>query len=171
MTRRFAAFLLLPLSLVLMGSGKQAKSYLLTVHMESTADEVPKFATPVKLGTEMRQYYFKRVPEITDNDIVYFYPFISQDGATFGAGFKLTPKATQGLKALTLTHQGKLLGIRVEGAPYSAVMIDRPIDDGVFVVWQGLTKNHLKAFEKKFPHVEQAAPAEAPDPSAVSLPR
>lgn len=172
MNSRLAALFLLPASLLLMGSGKQTQSYLITVHMESTADEVPKFATPVKLGAEMRQYYFKRVPELTDNDIVYFYPFISQDGATYGAGFKLSSKATQSLKATTLTHQGKLLGIRVDNAPYTAVMIDRPIDDGVFVVWQGLTKSHLKAFEKKFPHVEQAQPEGAtPDPTAVALPR
>ncbi|MCB1232054.1 MAG: hypothetical protein KDN19_17430, partial [Verrucomicrobiae bacterium] len=141
---------------------------------EASADEAPKFATPVKMGSEMRQYYFKRVPTFTDRDVAYFYPFISQDGSTFGAGLKLTPKATEALKAHSLTHQGKLLGIRVSNAPYTAVMIDRPVDDGVIVIWQGLAKAHLKAFEKRFPHVEQVNPGDGnapPDPTSVSLPR
>ncbi len=171
MNRWLVVSLLFPACLLLMGAGKQADSFIITIHEEATADEVPKFATPVKLGTEMRQYFFKRVPTFTDRDVAYFYPFISQDGATFGAGLKLTPKATEALKAHSLTHQGKLLGIRVSNAPYNAVMIDQPVDDGVIVIWQGLAKAHLKAFEKKFPHVEQANPGATPDPTAVSLPR
>ncbi len=176
MTRWLAIALFLPASLLLMGNGKQADAFLITIHEESSADEVPKFATPVKLGSEMRQYFFKRVPTFTDRDIAYFYPFVSKDGATFGAGLKLTPKATEALKAHSLTNQGRLLGIRVANAPYTAVMVDRPVDDGVIVIWQGLSKAHLKAFEKRFPHAEQATPGTtgtgaAPDPSAVSLPR
>lgn len=173
MNRWLAVALFVPASLLLMGNGQKADAFLITMHEESSADEAPKFATPVKLGSEMRQYYFKRVPTLTDRDVAYYYPFISEDGSSFGAGLKLTSKGTEALKALSLTHQGKLLGIRVSNAPYTAVMIDRPVDDGVVVIWKGLSKAHLKAFERRFPHAEQVNPGEtaAPDPSAVSLPR
>ena len=173
MSRRLAyAFLPVVALFLLTGAGKKSQSYLVTFHVEGTAEEAPEFASPVKLGTEMRQYFFKKVPEFTDSDIAWFFPFISQDGQSFGVAFKLKPNATQQLKALCLTHQGKLLGARIANAPYTAVMIDRPVDDGVIVVWQGLGKAHLKAFEKKFPHIDQAALGSRaePDPTAISLP-
>ena len=154
MKRRFAVLLLLPTLMLFMGNGKKAKSSLVTFHLEGSSDEAPKFSIPIKLGSEMRQYYFKRVPSLTDADIAYFYPFVSENGASYGVGFKLTPYGTETLKALTLTNQGKLLGIRVPNAPYSAVMIDQPVEDGVIVLWEGLTQDHLKAFEKKFYHIE-----------------
>lgn len=155
-----------------MGGGKKSQSFLITFHVEGAADEAPEFASPVKLGTEMRQYYFRKVPEFTDQDIDWFYPFVSQDGQTFGAAFKLNESASQQLKALCLTHQGKLLGARIANAPYTAVMIDRPVDDGVLVVWQGLGKAHLKAFEKKFPHSDQKAPnpRDQLDPTSIYRP-
>lgn len=154
MNRRLAILFLLPALALFMGNGKKAKSSLVTFHLEGTQEEAPKFSIPIKLGSEMRQYYFKRVPSLTDADIAYFYPFVSENGASFGVGFKLTPYGTETLKALTLTNQGKLLGIRVPNAPYGAVMIDQPIEDGVIVLWEGLTQDHLKAFEKKFAHIE-----------------
>ena len=61
-------------SLTLMGGGKKAKGYLLTVHIESSEEEAPKFAAPAKLGSEGRQYYFKIIPEITDDHVAWFYP-------------------------------------------------------------------------------------------------
>jgi hypothetical protein len=170
MIRRLAlAILPVAAALLCTGGGKKAQSFLITFHVEGVADEAPEFASPVKMGTEMRQYYFRKVPEFTDQDIEWFHPFISQDGQTYGAAFKLNGNASQQLKALCLTHAGKLLGARIANAPYSAVMIDRPVDDGVLVVWQGLGKAHLKAFEKKFRHSETAAPAgrEQPDPTSL----
>lgn len=156
MIRRIAIVLLLIATLSpAFGAGKKAQSFLITFHVEGVEEEAPEFASPIKLGNEMRQYYFKKVPEFTDHDIAWFYPFVSQDGQTFGAAFKLTPNAAQQLKGLCLTHQGKLLGVRIANAPYSAVLIDRPVDDGIIVVWQGLAKSHLKAFEKRFPHSDQ----------------
>jgi hypothetical protein len=153
---------------LLTSGGKKSESFVITFHVEAPAEEAPDFAAPIKLGTEMRQYYFKKVPEVTDRDIAWFYPFVSENGQSFGAAFKLKDKAMDGLKALSLTHQGKLLGARIANAPYSAVMIDRPIEDGVLVVWNGLDKTHLKAFEKKFPHVENSSGA-APKPNLPNV--
>ena len=157
-------------SLVLTGGGKKTKGYLVTVHIEGSEEEAPKFAAPAKLGSESRQYYFKIIPEFTDDHIAWFYPFVSEDGKSFGAAFKLQSFQVEALKGLTLQHSGKLLGIRIPSAPVQAVLIDRPIDDGIIVFWEGLSKEHLQFFEKKFPHVEDVLGSTPPDPSAVSLP-
>ena len=173
--RWLVAGILLSASLVLTGGGRKSKTYLFTVHLEGSEDEAPKFASPAKLGSESRQYFFKKIPDFTDDHVAWFYPFVSEDGKSFGAAFKLKDHKSQALKALTLQHTGKLLGIRVPGAPYAAVLIDKPIDDGIIVLWEGLAKEHLKQFEKKFPHSDEAGPGSTlpvapPNARAISLP-
>ncbi|MEX2578903.1 MAG: hypothetical protein WD342_07580 [Verrucomicrobiales bacterium] len=136
------------------GAGKKYKIYLVTFHLEAEKTDNPKFITPVKLGKDHRQYFFDKIPTFTDKDIAWFYPFTSREGTSFGAAFKLKDHAATQLKAVTLTTQGKLLGIRCSDAVLQAVLIDKPIDDGVIVVWDGLQQRHLQQFRKRFPHVD-----------------
>jgi hypothetical protein len=152
-----AVALLCPL--LFTGAGNKSEAFLISIHEEATADEVPKFAHPVKLGADAKQYYFKKVASFTDHDIAYYYPFISQDGQTFGAALKMKNKGTEGLKALSLTQSGKLLGIRFSPQTFSAVYIDRPVEHGTIVIWSGLSKAQIKELGKKFPHADQVRQA------------
>ena len=145
------------------GAGKKYKLYLVTFHLEAEKTDNPKMITPVKLGREHRQYFFNKIPTFTDHDIKWFFPFTSDDGVSYGAAFKLKDHATTELKAITLTNQGKLLGLRCSDAPLEAVLIDRPITDGVIVVWNGLQQRHLQEFRKRFPHVDDLAPPSGPE--------
>ena len=160
----FVAGLLVASTFVLTAGGNKSKGILVTVHLEAPEEDYPKFAGPAKLGSESRQYFFRKIPEYTDDHIAWFYPFVSQDGKSFGAAFKLKETKIGALRALTTQHQGKLLGIRIPNAPYNALLIDKPIDDGILVFWEGLSKVHLEAFEKKFPHVDDLLPGVAPVP-------
>ena len=148
-----AVALLCPL--LFTGAGNKSDPFLISIHEEATIDEVPKFAHPVKLGADAKQYYFKKVASFTDNDIAYYYPFISQDGQTFGVALKMKGRGTEGLKALSLTQPGKLLGIRFSPETFSAIYIDRPVDHGTIVIWSGLSKDQIKKLGKKFPHADQ----------------
>lgn len=154
MTRWWTFVALVAFALLSIGAGKKYQLYLVTFHVEGEMTDNPKMITPVKLGAEHRQYYFSKIPSFTDHDIAWFYPFTSRDGASFGVAFKLKDHAAQELKGITLTNQGKLLGIRCSNAPIQAVLIDRPIDDGVIVIWEGLSQDHLKEFKRRFPHVD-----------------
>lgn len=136
------------------GAGTQSKLSILSFHVEGDQTDNPKMITPVKLGAEHRQYFFSKIPSFTDKDVAWFYPFTAADGVSFGVAFRLKEHAATELKAITLTHQGKLLGLRCADAPMQAVLIDRPIDDGVIVMWSGLTQKHLQEFRKRFPHVD-----------------
>ena len=142
--------------------GKQYKLYLVTFHIEGESTDNPKMITPVKLGQEHRQYFFSKIPTFTDNDIAWFYPFSAADGVSFGVAFRMKEHATIELKAITLTNQGKLLGLRCSDAPLQAVLIDKPIDDGVVVIWSGLQQRHLQEFRKRFPHVDDYKPKTGP---------
>lgn len=160
--RRHVAALgsVLALSLMCLGAGKQYKLYVVTFHLEGDENDNPKMVTPVKLGQEHRQYYFSKIPAFTDKDIKWFYPFTAADGVSFGAAFRLKDHAAVELKGITLTHQGKLLGLRCSDAPLQAVLIDRPVEDGVVVIWSGLQQRHLQEFRKRFPHVDEVMPKE-----------
>ena len=144
------------------GAGNKYKLYLVTFHLEGEETDNPKMITPVKLGAEHRQYYFSKLPSFTDHDIAWFFPFTASDGVSFGAAFRLKEHAAIELKAITLTNQGKLLGLPCSDAPLQAVLIDRPIDDGVIVVWSGLQQRHLQEFRKRFPHVDDYKPKSGP---------
>jgi len=154
--------LLLAFALWCEGAGKQAKLYVVTFHVEGEETDNPKMVTRVKLGQEHRQYFFSKVPTFTDRDIAWFFPFTASDGVSYGAAFRFKEHSATKLKAITLTNQGKLLGLRCSDAPLQAVMIDRPIDDGVVVIWSGLQQRHLQEFRKKFPHVDDFQPADSP---------
>lgn len=144
------------------GGGQKSKGLVVTFHVEAEQTDNPKFITPVKLGKEHRQYFFSKVPTFSDKDIAWFYPFTAADGVTYGVAFRLKEHSATELKGVTLTNQGKLLGLRCSDAPLQAVLIDRPIDDGIIVVWSGLQQRHLQEFRKKFPHVDDVSPEAGP---------
>jgi len=154
--------LLLAVALGCQAAGKRTKKLLITFHLEAEQADGGKFATPVKLGSQHRQYFFNKVPSFTDKDIAWFYPFTAEDGVSYGAAFKLKEHAAQSLKGITLTNQGKLLGIRCSDAPLRAVLIDRPLDDGVIVMWSGLQQRHLKEFQERIPHVDTVMKTSGP---------
>lgn len=154
MNRWLAIISILAVCAISVGAGKKYQLYFVTFHLEGEETDNPKMVTPVKLGTEHRQYYFSKIPLFTDHDIEWFYPFTSRDGKSFGTAFQLKEHAITELRGICLTNQGKLLGARISDAQLQAVIIDRPIDDGILVVWQGLSQDHLKQFRKRFPHVD-----------------
>ncbi|MEM7601612.1 MAG: hypothetical protein AAF357_09380, partial [Verrucomicrobiota bacterium] len=164
MKSRLLIFLLIAAAAVSSDAGgKKTKGLVVTFHVEAEQTDSPKFVTPVKLGTEHRQYFFSKIPAFTDRDVAWFYPFTAADGVSYGAAFRLLDHAATELKGITLTNQGKLLGLRCADAPLQAVLIDRPIDDGIIVVWSGLQQRHLEMFRNKFPHADDVAPNTGPE--------
>ena len=154
--------LILPLlTLSVSGSGKRKENLLFSFHLETSKDEYPKFAQAVKMGDPARQYYFRIMPSITDDDVEWYYPFISDDDTTYGVAFKLSAKGTGRLTSLTSLpeNHGRLLASNVQalsdriGPVRNYVQIDRRISDGVLVIWQGLSDDHLRVFSRRFPHV------------------
>ena len=137
------------------GAGSKAKGLVVSFHLEGQAEDTEKFVTPVKLGSEHRQYYFRKMPSFTNLDMQWFYPFVAQDGASYGAAFRLKNHKAQELTGITIANQGKLLGVRVLDAPLQALVIDRPVNDGILVVWGGLSKNHIQLIGSKLTHVDE----------------
>lgn len=138
-----------------MGAGSKVKGYVVTIHLEGDEADTEKFVTPVKLGSEHRQYFFRKMPSFSDKDIAWFYPFVAEDGQSYGAAFRLIDHKAQELAGITVANQGRLMGTRVLDAPLRAVIIDQPINDGVIVIWSGLSQNHVKLIGSKITHVDK----------------
>ncbi len=161
MTRLLLPCALLILALTLMGSSKRDATALISIHLETSQEEYPKFAEAVKMGEPARQYFFQRSPLLTDRDVVWFYPFIAEDN-TYGTAFQLNRRGAEMLKRISLdpAFSGKLLGVYVMPlsnkvpAVESYLQIDRPVSDGIVVIWKGLSDKHLRVFAKRYPNVK-----------------
>ena len=144
--------LLLFLGTFCFSAGNKSKRKVVSFHIQGAETDGEKFVIPITMGSQ--RYYFRKIPVFTDEDVKWFYPFNSRDGKSFGVAFCLKNHAAMKLNDICRTHPGKLLAINVIGAPTQAVIIDRPPNDGIIVLWKGMTQDYLTLFRAKFPHMD-----------------
>lgn len=152
MIPRVAALLtmiLLSLAPAVFAGGKKENKVSVTFHMETESTDNPKMIFPQLANGQTR--YFRRLPDISTKDIVSFSPFPSEIGDGYGAVFKLKGNAASRLAALTNANQGRWMISQVNGRVVDGVMIDKQVDDGVVVVWKGLTLPDITLLDKELP--------------------
>jgi hypothetical protein len=132
---------------LLSAAGKAENKASLSFHVETEASDNPKMIFPHTLNNGQTRY-FRRLPEISTKDVVSYSPFPSDAGDGYGAVYRLRDSAAKRLSALTNINQGKWLVAQVNGRIVDAVIIDQPINDGVLVVWKGITLADLSIFDK-----------------------
>ncbi|MCP5536087.1 MAG: hypothetical protein H7A51_07595 [Akkermansiaceae bacterium] len=146
------ALLIIPASVATSwASGKKTPPASISFHMEGSAAEAPKFARKVK--TLAGEKYFRKVPEISTKDIVAFSPFPADDNLTYGIVFKLNTQATRRLNTTTTMNQGKLLLALVNGQALGVVRIDKPVNDGILVIWSGINQKEIKLYDRVAPRI------------------
>jgi hypothetical protein len=134
-----------------LASGKKTPPAAITFHMEGTAAEAPKFARKVR--TLAGEKYFRKVPEVSTRDIVAFSPFPADDKATYGIVFQLNKQASRRLFAATSNNRGKLLLALVNGQAMGVVRIDKPVNDGILVIWSGVTQQEIRKYDMLAPRI------------------
>lgn len=132
---------------MLSAAGKAENKASLSFHIETESSDNPKMIFPHTLNNGQTRY-FRRLPEISTKDVVSYSPFPSDAGDGYGAVFRLRDSAAKRLAALTNINQGKWLVAQVNGRIVDAVIIDQPINDGMLVVWKGITLADLSIFDK-----------------------
>jgi len=132
---------------MLSAAGKAENKASLSFHIETEASDNPKMIFPHTLNNGQTRY-FRRLPEISTKDVVSYSPFPSDSGEGYGAVFRLRDSAAKRLSALTNINQGKWLVAQVNGRLVDTLIIDQPINDGVLVVWKGITLADLSIFDK-----------------------
>ena len=54
---------------------------------------------------------------------------------------------------LSIAHQGKFLLTQVNGRVVDGVWIDKQVDDGMLIVWKGITNGDIKLLDKVLPRI------------------
>ena len=153
MQSRLAAFtLLIVLALApsVLAGGKKENKTTVTFHLETEATDNPKMIFPFQLANGQTRY-FRRVPEISLKDIASFSPFPSTTGEEYGLVFRLKENAASRLSAISAANQGRWLLSQINGRVVDAVTLDKQINDGVMVIWQGITLMDLGLLDKDLP--------------------
>jgi hypothetical protein len=151
MNSRFAALLMLAVLVLVptaFASGKKENKASITFHMETEATDNPKMIFPQLANGQRR--FFRRMPEISTKDIVSFNPFPSEAG-DYGIVVRLKSNAAARLSAVTNANQGKWMISQVNGHVVNGFFIDKQVDDGVLVIWQGVTLADITLLDEELP--------------------
>ncbi|MCB1100135.1 MAG: hypothetical protein KDN22_31515 [Verrucomicrobiae bacterium] len=140
--------LTLPLSVS--GAGKKKGAFTISFHVEGDKSEGDKrVAEDVING---RTVYFRRMPVVTNKDFRGYWPFPADDGS-WGAAFKLSSTGLRRLNTAGLTERGRLMRVVVNMRMVDVMLVDRNPEDGIIVLWKGLTEAELKKLEKALPQI------------------
>ena len=154
MQSRIAAFtmmVVLALAPGVFAGGKKEDKASVTSHLETEATDNPKMIFPQLANGQTR--YFRRMPEISLKDVVSFSPFPSTVDDDYGLVLKLKGNAATRLSAVTATNQGRWLISQINGRVVDGVAIDKQVDDGVIVIWKGVTLADLALLDKELPRI------------------
>ena len=119
--------------------------------MEAEGNDHPKMVFSQLANGKQR--IFRRMPEIGTKDIVSFSPFPSEVGNGYGVVFRLTPNAARRLSAVTAVNLNRWMIAQVNGRVVDGVFIDKQIDDGILVIWKGLTLEDTVLFDQSIPRI------------------
>ena len=127
--------------------------YTLSVHVEGSPEDNPRELIPLPLGG--KKYLFKRVPEFSYRQISAFEPFPADDGQGNGLLLQLDVSGRNALEYATRVRQGELMLTVVNGVPVDIVQTDRPVADGRFTIWRGVSNETIVEMDKKLPRISQ----------------
>jgi hypothetical protein len=132
-------------------SGKKESKISIMFHMETEGSDNPKMIFPQLANGQQR--FFRRMPEFSTKDILSFSPFASQFDGDYGIIFKLKGSAANRLVAISNMNQGRWMVAQISGRVLDGVMIDKQIDDGVLVIWKGVTLEDIRLLDETFPRI------------------
>jgi len=127
-------------------SGKDGHC-IFRVHVEANANVTATFSTSVPALLSDKRVAIERVPRLSENDVVAFYPYPAKDGSS-GALFQLDEHGRIALDALSIEKRGQLLFVLVNTRPVAELQIDRRVTDGRIYVASGLTKADIESLKK-----------------------
>lgn len=149
---------------VLMTAGFSKKpKFMISVHSQGSDMDNPRTIFPESVGNPPRQIWLRKVPEFSHFNLVAFHPFPADDG-TYGVALKLDFKGANALEVVTRTRQGEILRSYVNGEAVDWVTIDKPVKDGIFTIWRGVSEEALAYMEEEYPRIGDVGSASSAMP-------
>lgn len=133
-------------------SFKENKVFI-TCHVQS--DDIVHPSEIMKLPIGGQQMTFKKVPEFSQRTVAAFEPFPADEGQGNGVVLQLDAKGTNYLEAASRINQGKIILTMVNAIPVDMVELDKPIVDGKFTIWRGLSDETIKEMDKFYPRINR----------------
>ena len=134
-----------------MAGGNKGKKVDISFHIETEASDNPKMIFPhMVMG---KQRFFRRIPEVSSIDFVAFSPFPADDQASYGVILRLKENARRRLAAVSQINSGKWLVCKAFGRIVDGVLVEDPVDDGLVVVWKGLSIEEIGLLDEALPRI------------------
>jgi len=146
--------MLLALAPATNGAGKKNSKAIVSFHMQAESIDNPKMIFPYVVAGQ--EEFFRRMPDIRTKDLKSFTSFPSpHDENEFAVAFRLKKTAANRLRVLTNANQGRWIAAQLNGRVVDAMIIDAPVNDGVLVIWNGVTAGDIATLEKALPLTNQ----------------
>jgi hypothetical protein len=90
---------------------------------------------------------------VSSIDYVAFSPFPADDQASYGVLLQLKDNARRRLAAVSQINSGKWLVCKAFGRIVDGVLVEDPVDDGLVVVWKGLSIEEIVLLDEALPRI------------------
>ena len=147
--RRLVLFFLLPL-LTLEAAEKKPSAISIRLYAEGNPREGETFVVPVTLVNPPKQTVIRKVPIVTERDIVAFYPFVAADG-TIGCYFRLDADGTNKLMQHTIEFRDTLVVAMINGRIACAMMVGQKMTDGIMPFPSGFLPREIVELQARYP--------------------
>jgi hypothetical protein len=121
------------------GSNKKKDVFTIRIHGEASPEDGDKFSVPVTL-MDGRSSSLSIMPLLTEHEIKAVLPFKSPDGSG-GANLYLDGHGANLLSEYSVERMGRgnILAVMINGRQTVDLLVDKPVNDGIFVIPSGMT--------------------------------
>jgi hypothetical protein len=120
------------------------------IHPEGHEREGDSFVTKVQLLNPSKEVYIRKVPIVSEQDFVAFYPFSNPNG-TMGAYFLLNAHGRNKLEQHTTSARDQIVIAMINGRIGSALRVDQKVTDGILFVPAGILGEEIVELQAKLP--------------------
>jgi hypothetical protein len=124
------------------------------LHTQANPKDTEVFATSVHAQVSGRDVAIEKIPRISENDVVAFYPYAAANG-TYGVLVQLDEHGRVALDALSIERRGSLVFVFINGRPITELEIDRRVSDGKIYIPSGLTSADIELMKKDWRMIGQ----------------
>lgn len=137
-------------------AGGKSPGLYVGIHAEGDEYDGPKMVRPNEVNG--KTVYFRISPEVVTRHFEAFHAFIAEDGGSYGAALHLNDAGMRAMQIMCSTNRGRLARTIVNGRALDVIRIDKPGEDGYFVIWKGLTPEDIQIMEKKLKRLDEGLP-------------